>query len=352
MPMNLSPPARIELYDALKGIAIVTVLFCHVNLGPRDMAGWERLLFLVQKEFSFGGVPLFFIVSGLLFERSRKTPTVGEFLVKQGRRLVVPLLVCGTAVYVFSMLGGAHRAAFSFTGWLLFVLGYKSLFYFVPALLALQVLFVWLRRRDWLGDRLLWGAVATTVITVLAYFADFRGWLSLPPPLPSLIFLNPLCWVGFLALGVLIGRRLDADALIAAMVRRRWPVLIAGAVVLLLATVDGWQGWGYAYFKPASLAWGVLFPAAAVVACDAWRGTRVARVLVVLGAASLSIYLTHMPLAGALRVVAARADVESVLWNPLGVAFAAATCVAFAALVRRVSPTLATWTLGVQSSAS
>lgn len=72
---------RLDYIDVAKGIGMLFVIFAHVNYTP-------KLLILT---YSFH-MPLFFIISGMLFDRKRFS-NFGDLIKRRFRTLILPYLV-------------------------------------------------------------------------------------------------------------------------------------------------------------------------------------------------------------------------------------------------------------------
>ena len=99
---------RIEYIDALRGFAMLLVVFCHINFFTFGVAGASSLM---ATSFSSFMLPLFFILSGFLAYKSElllcngKTLLVNVF--KKFTVLVVPALVIGLIYTYFHSSRGA-----------------------------------------------------------------------------------------------------------------------------------------------------------------------------------------------------------------------------------------------------
>ena len=78
---------RVEFIDITKGFGMLLVAWGHIMLG-----GWTNIFI-----YSFH-MPLFFILSGMLFDRSRYS-SFQEFFVKRVKRLFIPYVVYSTITW-------------------------------------------------------------------------------------------------------------------------------------------------------------------------------------------------------------------------------------------------------------
>lgn len=100
--------AHVEYFDWLRIIAALSVIFMHTAAGPLRAGintGWHLLN--VCTSLAFTAVPLFFMMSGYLLMKSRKTADISVLLRHRLPRLVVPL-AGWTVVAVLWQLFLAH----------------------------------------------------------------------------------------------------------------------------------------------------------------------------------------------------------------------------------------------------
>ena len=94
---------RIDYIDKLKGFAIILVVMGHVLEWGMGISDSPANLF-----YSSFHMPLFMFLSGLFAMKSFKTYNLAEcqhFLYNKVRRIVVPFLVVGEAVYGQTLTG-------------------------------------------------------------------------------------------------------------------------------------------------------------------------------------------------------------------------------------------------------
>jgi surface polysaccharide O-acyltransferase-like enzyme len=110
----LNASSRIVAIDALKGLAILGVLFIHMAFTSRFDAGTLGKVHLLQAVFGWC-VLAFFFASGFLHRSSGATSQDwNAFISKRARRLLVPCVAFSWAYK--AMLLAAHRAGFMESG--------------------------------------------------------------------------------------------------------------------------------------------------------------------------------------------------------------------------------------------
>lgn len=264
-------PARFRSIDVLRGIAATLVAMRHAFDGP----------FMVGAI----GVDIFFVISGFVMAKVSVGRTAGEFLADRAWRIFPAYWVALAACFLFALLQGttlSYRDTLSsillFPNWL--ALG--GLYLGVAWTLLFELFFyvavaTGIRLRDWRVPLMLFiAAVAFRPFTGNAFF-EFAG----SPIMIEFLF------------GMLIAL-LPRD-------RRIGGALLAAALVFILCFPSPWlQDYRLAMsYQPAFIRvalWGV--PAAMIVYGaltfeEKFEG-RMVRALLVLGAASYSIYLWHM----------------------------------------------------------
>ena len=106
--LAVSKNERIEYIDALRGFAMLLVVFCHINFFTFGVAGTSSLM---ATSFSSFMLPLFFILSGFLAYKSELLLCNGKTLLvnifKKFTVLVVPALVIGLIYTYFHSSRGA-----------------------------------------------------------------------------------------------------------------------------------------------------------------------------------------------------------------------------------------------------
>lgn len=190
MPNKLSEKDSLALYF-LKSYAILLSVAGHVSvmdLSTPLNAYATRLWDM----YSNTSVVAFFIIGGILYTRKEGDSLV--FWKKKLTGMIIPWLFCGT----FSF---AYRALYVDVSWLElgnWLIGNGTWLYYVTMYLTMLLIF----KPLWKSEIALWACVAITAVQItLKTFG-----LGVPSPLGS-DYLNPLHWIGYFALGILLRRR-------------------------------------------------------------------------------------------------------------------------------------------------
>lgn len=270
---------RLEVFDELKGLAILLVVAYHFG----GAIGWSNGL------HGDLGVDIFVILSGAGLAFGSRYESARTFLVRRLTRImptywIVLTLFCICNVHFLQL----HYTPFNLLIHFLGVQGFfgdaygmaiNDSFWFITLILSLYLLFCLCHPLKDSPDRLLLAGIAISVAVALAFFDTGQSGMfaHLGLRLP-----------GFF-IGLLIGQMLKAGRV---ELRLGWPLALAA---LLLTYVPYTQG--VIFYTP--------FVALALMAAYVfgWKavdpsglGTRVARPLRFLGDHSLEIFLIHQPL--------------------------------------------------------
>jgi len=284
--------ARIDEFDALRGIAILYVMYLHAYFGPWSTTPPGELLFLrLSHLVANSAVPVFLFMSGFLGTRDR-SPTFGAFIEGRLRRLAVPL-----AFWMVMALGFEAWQAGQLTPELIrrFALfDIAGQFYFVFVLLVLSTALYPLR---YMGNaHLKWVVVAAFIVNLAAI-----GYYQMHPLQGfwwSVAYRNPLVWVFSFTFGLYVAR-VQGDVRFP-----RWITIAAGVAMALVTSaylVGGIWGSGYpnSYFGVTVFLFAacgfVVYPAGLRAINRTLAGRRLLAPFVALAPYAFAIYLVHQP---------------------------------------------------------
>lgn len=268
MPERISEKDSMALYF-VKTMAILASVAAHVSvmdLSTPVNAFFTRMWDMVSC-ISVGG---FLIIGGIFYTR---TPGDSRsFWRRKAGSMILPWLFCGMLTY-------GYRAIYepsSLLGLVYWLIGKGSWLYYVTIHLLMLVLFKPIHR----NVPALWGCVAVTVVQLLLK----TGGGGVPSPFDS-DYLNPLHWIGFFALGILLRRQ---------GLRFEKKFLLGCAVVLAVSSVVVYRRWIYNYFHILNMvfsvsAFFVLFALGRLLADTGLR-----KAIRAIGVSTYCIYLLHM----------------------------------------------------------
>lgn len=268
MPERISERDSTALYF-VKSMAILASVAAHVSTIDQSTPVIEFFT-RAWDMFSCVSVGSFLIIAGILYTR-----TPGDscsFWKRKAKSMILPWLFCGMLTY-------GYRAIFeesSLLGLIWWLSGYSSWLYYVTIHLLMLALFKPIHK----CVPALWGCVA---VTAAQLFLHTKG--SAIPFFLDNEYLNPLHWVGFFALGILLRRQ---------GLRLSKGFFAGCALVLAVFAVVVYRRWIYSYFHILNAVYSVsaFF---VLFAIGRWlAGTGIRKYIREIGACTYCIYLLHM----------------------------------------------------------
>ncbi len=138
------------------------------------------------------GVPVFFFLAGYFFSITEDSFRV--FVRKKLTTIVCPWFFCFTLLWLYVTI---RKGGISFTGWLLFLGGFTSSAYFITVLFFFYIVLYLGRKSRILG-------VVGILLSIIFYLLKDYTLLGNIDDLISSPYLNPLYWIGYFCLGMLI----------------------------------------------------------------------------------------------------------------------------------------------------
>lgn len=180
--------------DLIKAVAIFSVIAAHVNIVV-DYNPYVRVISSLWGAFSKVGVVFFFVIGGYFY--SRKENDSKTFWSKKFFRLILPWLVCSTMTYWVRFLDGE---ALSISMYLKWIFGVGTWYYYIVMYLFFLLVF----RLFYKNDGILYFIVIAHFAIICANTCGF----SFTPSVSFITdYLNPLYWMGYFSLGILIRRK-------------------------------------------------------------------------------------------------------------------------------------------------
>lgn len=184
----------IQYIYVLKGIACFCVVCAHCTPISTTAGVWS----IVASEFldylGTMGVPIFFLISGYLFERN--TRSLREFWKRKFSSIIVPWFFCETILWLYIVL---RKGNISIESWIMFILGYQHTTYYLTVLMVLYIMF-WFVKKNWQIYLLMLISVFSILSTGWQTGIDFINLWT------GTFYLNPLNWIVFFAMGLLLNR--------------------------------------------------------------------------------------------------------------------------------------------------
>jgi len=252
--------------------AILSVIAAHMPFGAETHPVAESIRIVLGQI----GVAVFFIVSGFFYHREEGDAKT--FWAKKWRGIVIPWMILSLCTYLFSVAINKDASILAALKWMFGVLTW---YWYLPILLFMFVMFKGLQKKDV-------ALVLCVIVMVLSVMLSAFG--LIPYTIYFNQYLNPLNWIGFFALGILIRKHGWLDELIG------WrPTTMASLVFfvsIVLSVIYGQDKAYIDYFSlPCELSGGMIFLNLSVLLENVGA-------LKDIGRKSLFIYLVQMQPAG------------------------------------------------------
>lgn len=266
-----------------KGISIFSVAAAHVSSAFAYAGEMEKFCVRLLSSLGTIGVPLFFLISGYLYEKSLKKHDWKYIVKSKLEGLCIPWMINGTIVWLYVVL---RKGGISFKNWLYFLIGIDSYLYFMFVLVILYMLYVVMRKNKFL----FYVGIFFSVISYI-YINIFGKTILFSP------YLNVIGWQGWFLVGGGICCKESYEQRMLVFIKKWWSIGFMIAVTLALyicykeETLTYWHK-SYIWFELASL----MFLGG--LAYYLLRCEKIKKMLICIGKNSFSIYLFHMPVAG------------------------------------------------------
>ena len=296
---NLPQKGHLDWVDAVKGFAIILVVIGHSWRGIYSGGMLDDALFqaLDSRIYAFH-MPLFFMVSGLFFTRSLTRAPVGKFITSRVMRLLYPMLLW-TYIFILVKLaaGSAANTPLDVSELYQSPIPGRWHFWFLWALLLIQLAFIALRgllRDPAQAQKILFFVLgAAVLIQLIPLSGDVYFWIG-----PAIRM------VPYFILGMVLGPWIKTAQIPTTM---GWA---AGLCFGLCGVALPWLGTSIFH----QLGIGTFLSALCLIAFCAWFGSgrHAPQWLVLLGQASMAIYLTHTIFSATVREVLQALGVENI----------------------------------------
>ena len=257
-----------------RGLAMLSVIAAHVNV-MNDKGFLEEVVTSSIAYFGQIGVIIFFITGGFLYLRQENDNKI--YCCKKVQTLILPWLFCSSATYFLSIL---FRKEGSITGYLKWILGSGTWYYYIVIYIICLFLFKWI----WKSTKLCIACVIITIVSLWLNGKSLDGYLKCVFLTP---YLNILNWIGFFAIGVLLKRFLNT-------LKLNFKELL----IALLCVIFGYIGLRhldiYSYFSIYSFFFELGGGLTLICFCYCLDKSIFKKILMFSGRNSYCIYLLHM----------------------------------------------------------
>lgn len=186
---------KINRFDIIKGLSIISVVIAHsVGEISRTMSIFQYVFNNALNVLGFIGVPNFFFISGYFFAKD-KSPNIRAFFQKKINTIFLPWVFCGSIIYIVTSLCGSAKEDISIFKWMKYILGYKSLYYYLSVLTILFLTFKVFEKLN-LNKKLVLSISLVLSLSTIAFYSISSDYF-----LNKYIYINPLSWIFFFALG-------------------------------------------------------------------------------------------------------------------------------------------------------
>lgn len=271
-------------FYCVKAVAILCVITAH-TVGISSEPLIRKVISTGEVFFSLIGVPIFFMLGGFFYPEKNRVSK--GYWKRKILWLVIPWLFCSTITYISSSVIGPNPPLCSIITW---SLGSGTWYYYIVVYLFFIIFFIGIR--DF--EAVLYALTLVSPIALLlkgaGYQIESTGFLT--------SFLNPLYWISFFAIGILIRKkRWDRKLLVSTTcIPIAFVVMIICASCLYIFDI-------ITYFHIVSYLL-ELSAAVLVFRISFWiTKFRVADYLKTVGASTFCIYLLHKQIVFAITVV-------------------------------------------------
>ena len=351
-PVAAPAPRRLVEFDAMRGIAIVFVVYLHAYFSPWEVTpDRQKLAVHVIHLFAHTAVPVFLFASGFFLARERRV-SFPEFLRKKALRIGLPLLTW--MLVAFAYKAWDHGGIDSELVRNLALFNISGQFYYLFVLAVFYVAFFFVKDAPLPGLAILVAFAFVANLGAILYYEHS----TISGDFAILAYRNPLVWVFAFSFGLYVSRRWERLEWTA---RWLWPGVAAMAAVFAWYLWQGEQGDGYpvSYFGPSVFLFAclslVVLPAALFRLRQSRAGAFVTAPARALGRYAFAIYLVHMPLFIGYVTMTFVSDsvVQDDYWDLMnGIFFVGfATALASVVVVDLAFPRFAALFLGVEARA-
>lgn len=256
----------------LRMIAIISVVIAHTSI----LSDNKYVIKYLFSYFSIIGVALFYILSGFFFYFDKSSTK--KFVIKKLKRLVVPWFSLGTVVYIYMYIRKDD-----YMNYIDFIFGNGSYLYFMTVLLIFYILFYKFRNNSYF-------IVISFIVSLLYVAVPFGLYSNAKMPL----YMFPLNYMLYFSFGLFLAQKNLLKKFIEKCIHYRTIIAILYIISLFVLINND-------ILYPENLLFkllGILLVFAYINQISKLSFSKS------IGENTLSIYLLHMPFAGAVSYLA------------------------------------------------
>lgn len=296
--MKIMTKKRITYYDFLKGFAIMGVVAIHTmifNADPYTIVGCGLAAF---RNLLGCCVPLFVAISGFFLcnKNVNSKSAYKEFLVSRLRVIYIPMLVWGFPWLLLNLLQVTSFGALTYNIFMYFV-GGLSILYFIALIIELYMQLPAIQRINRSG------VIVLAIISILATFVWSLVNFVTNLHVPLIVYCSFPTYIGYFALGCYLGRaRLSPNMCMAVS------IVIVGSVLSVLESyywldLNPRNNWLGLKASVQMLAFGIISLLFTRTFTNNYKSTRYTHIIEWFGSQSMPIYMSHMLLLFALKLI-------------------------------------------------
>lgn len=259
----------------IKAMAIFFVVCAHVATVPSNTIYMNSIFSEILSNLGTMGVGIFYFLAGYIFRKNNKS--FKKFINRKFRTIIVPWIITGSSVYIYIIL---RKGTFQVEDYLNFILGNGSYLYYLSVLIFMYLFYFKIKNKLII--------IATAIISSASIIFTAYGYLGFINP-----FLNPLNWMLYFSLGLLLDNSLELNKIFSVLSRNIYLCIFLWGINIV----------GHIYFNEAMSYWSLFSIPSTIISLllvfsFASKITGKAKNIIFIGKESFTIYLLHMPVAG------------------------------------------------------
>lgn len=274
-----------EYLYIVKALAILSVVCAHCGSVPEGYSFGNQMASAWLGYCGTMGVPVFYILSGYFFENNKREWK--DFWKQKLLSIIIPWIFGASILWLYVVL---RKGGISFEGWLKFILGNGSSFYYLTVLVLLYIIMFPIKKKRGVCE--FWIFLSAINIITTSFNINFTNGIFINA------YLNPLNWGGYFSAGILL-KRYHYMEKFKNMSIAFLPVSLSA--YLILTGIHYMKGWTWSYWSNMS----VINIIVQIILCFGLAGYMMSKEifvthLVKIGQVSYTIYLCHQLIVGAL----------------------------------------------------
>lgn len=221
----------------VKALAILSVVCAHCGNVPEGYSSLNQIASVWLGYCGTMGVPVFYFLSGYFFENNKRNWI--DFWKMKGISIILPWIFCATILWFYVVL---RKGGISFEGWLKFVLGNGSSFYYLTVLILFYLVMFRIKRIKGVCGICIALSVISVIMTGQGINFINKFFIN--------AYLNPLNWIAYFAAGILM-RRYNYMGKFREISRIVLPWILV--LYLLAAGIHYMNGWSWTYWSKMAI---------------------------------------------------------------------------------------------------